>query len=115
MIVSLCADLVLAVLLDVLAVHVDMILDHSVMASLLVGQRYVPIVLVGFSLDRPFEQPFEGTHPAAGLDCSPNSTYCPGNCGSPGTCQRVGHSMQDSLEWMSNSNAEQVYLPVAAA
>ena len=38
-------------LLDVLAVYVDMILDHLVMASLPVGQRYVPIALVGLSLD----------------------------------------------------------------
>ena len=100
-----------------LAVQVDMILevDQLVMASLLVAQRYVPIVLVGVFLDWPFEQPFAGTHLAAGLNSSPNSTYCSGSRGSPGPCQRVGHSIQDSLEWMSSSNAEQVYLLVAAA
>ena len=40
--------LVLAVFLDVRVVHVDIILDHLGMASLFSGQRYVPVVLVGF-------------------------------------------------------------------
>ena len=37
----------LAVFLDVLIVHVDMIFDHLEMASLLSGQRHVPTALAG--------------------------------------------------------------------
>ena len=69
------------VLFDVRVAHVDMILDHAVMASSHAVQRYVPAALEFGDSDSLFEQPFEGTHLDVGLDCSSISTDCPGNRG----------------------------------
>ena len=68
-------------LLDERVVHIGMILDHSVMASLLIVQRYVPIVFVKVDLESLVEQPFEGAHLDVGSDFLPNSTECPVNRG----------------------------------
>ena len=44
-------------------------------------RRSVPIVFVEVDLESLAEQPFQGTHLDVGLDCLPNSTYCPENRG----------------------------------
>ena len=72
---------VVVVLLDERVVHVGIVPDHVVMASLHYVLRCVPAALDGFDLVSLVEQPFEGTHLVGGLDCLPNSTYCPENRG----------------------------------
>ena len=58
-----------------------MILDHVVMAALLIVQRYVTIALVEVDHELLVEQPFVGAHHDVGSDYLPNSTYCPGSRG----------------------------------
>ena len=83
---------------DKRVVHASMILDHVVMASLLVVQRHVPIALVVVDLELLVEQPFEGTHLDVGSDCLPHSTCCAENSGWRATCRRLSHLRRGCLE-----------------